>query len=116
MTDTHTDRPGVSRRSLVLGASGAAVFAVGGGGAGYAIASTDGKPTGGAPAQSAALAGPPKYRSRPDLRALPEVTITTKANATAPGYLFLTPASGAGLWGPLIVDDQGSPVWFRKTP
>jgi uncharacterized membrane protein len=116
VTDTPTHRPGISRRSLVLGASGAAVFAVAGGGAGYGIASTDGKRTGGAPAQSAAPAGPPKYRSRPDLRALPEVTITTKANATAPGYLFLTPASGAGLWGPLIVDDQGSPVWFRKTP
>ncbi|HET6532881.1 MAG TPA: arylsulfotransferase family protein, partial [Actinoplanes sp.] len=63
-----------------------------------------------------AQAGPPKYRSRPDLRTLPDVTITVPANATAPGYIFLTPASGAGLWGPLMVDDKGSPVWFRKVP
>ena len=65
-------------------------------------------------AQPAAKVGPPKYRSRPDLRTLPDVTITVPANATAPGYIFLTPASGTGLWGPLMVDEKGSPVWFRK--
>ncbi|HEY0001392.1 MAG TPA: arylsulfotransferase family protein, partial [Actinoplanes sp.] len=45
-----------------------------------------------------------------------DVTITVAANAAAPGYIFLTPASGAGLWGPLIVDDKGSPIWFKKVP
>jgi hypothetical protein len=47
---------------------------------------------------------------------MPDVTITTQANGTAPGYIFLTPASGAGLWGPMIVDEKGSPVWFKKVP
>jgi Arylsulfotransferase (ASST) len=123
VTDTSTapsapapgPRSGLSRRNVLLGAGGAALFAVAGGGVGYALARTDGKDADPA-ATGAAQAGPPKYRSRPDLRTLPDVTITTAANATAPGYLFLTPASGGGLWGPLIVDDKGSPVWFRKVP
>ncbi|MBB4767380.1 arylsulfotransferase family protein [Amorphoplanes digitatis] len=108
MTDAE-----ISRRNVLLGAGGAAVFAAAGAGVGYALADTGGRGTTGAPAERAA---PPKYRSRPDLRALPDVTITTPANATAPGYIFLTPASGIGLWGPLIVDEAGSPVWFRKVP
>jgi hypothetical protein len=91
------------------------VFTVAGGAAGYAIANTDDK-TDAAPATPAADPAQPKFRSRPDLRTLPDVTITVPANATAPGYIFLTPASGAGLWGPMIVDDKGSPVWFRKVP
>lgn len=105
----------VSRRTLLLAGGGAAAFALAGGGAGYALAAAraDDAP---AAEPAAAPAGPPKYRSRPDLRELPDVTITTAANGTAPGYVFLTPASGRGLWGPLIVDDRGSPVWFRKVP
>jgi hypothetical protein len=47
---------------------------------------------------------------------MPDITITTQPNGTSGGYIFLTPASGAGLWGPLIVDETGSPVWFRKVP
>jgi hypothetical protein len=107
-----------SRRKVLLGAGGAAVFALAGGGAGYAIANTDGKDTAApdADATAAAQAGPPKFRSRPDLRTLPDVTITTAANGTTPGAIYLTPASGAGLWGPLMVDEKGSPVWFRKVP
>ena len=87
-----------------------------GGGAGYAIANTDDDPAPAPDATEAAKAAPPKFRSRPDLRTLPDVTITVPANATAPGYIFLTPASGTGLWGPLIVDDKGSPIWFKKVP
>jgi hypothetical protein len=107
----------LSRRNVLLGA-GAAALAGLAGGVGYALAD-DGDPAA-APAtpgaQTAADAGPPKFRSRPDLRTLPDITITTRANGTTAGYLFLTPASGAGLWGPLIVDQRGSPVWFRKVP
>jgi hypothetical protein len=103
----------ISRRNLLLGAGGAVVFAAAGAGAGYALADTDGKAAG---TTAAAPAGPAKYRSRPDLRTLPDVTITTPANGTAPGYIYLTPASGTGLWGPLIVDDKGSPIWFKKVP
>ena len=106
-----TDTPKISRRNVLLGVGGAAVCTVAGGGIGYAMAD---KSDSAAPA--AAPDTTPKYRSRPDLRTLPDVTITTAAKGTTPGYIFLTPASGAGLWGPLIVDEQGSPVWFRKVP
>ena len=104
----------ISRRNVLLGVGGAAAFTAAGAGAGYAIADTGGEPAG--EPTAAAPAGPAKFRSRPDLRTLPDVTITTPANATAPGYIYLTPASGTGLWGPLVVDDQGSPVWFKKVP
>ena len=110
-----TDTPQTSRRNLLLGVGGAAVLTLAGGGAGYALASSaDGEPAAGPSAAPAAA--PPKYRSRPDLRTLPDVTITTAANGTTPGYVFLTPASGTGLWGPLVVDEKGAPVWFRKVP
>lgn len=84
-----------------------------GGGAGYALGRRD-EPAAETPTTTEA--GPAKYRSRPDLRALPDVTITTQANGTTPGYIFLTPASGEGLWGPLMIDEKGSPVWFKKVP
>jgi hypothetical protein len=103
----------ISRRTVLLGVGGAVLLTAAGAGAGYAIAESKDDTT--AP-QAAAQPDPAKYRSRPDLRALPDVTITTPANATAPGVIFLTPASGTGLWGPLMVDDKGSPVWFRKVP
>jgi hypothetical protein len=109
-------QPQTSRRNLLLGIGGAAALTLAGGGAGFAIANTDGDPAPAPDATEAAKAAPPKFRSRPDLRTLPDVTITVPANATAPGYIFLTPASGTGLWGPLIVDDKGSPIWFKKVP
>ena len=121
MTDTPVDTqspepPKTSRRNLLLGVGGAAVFALAGGAAGYALGDSGEKPDDATDAQPAAQAGPPKYRSRPDLRTLPDVTITVPANGTTPGYIFLTPASGTGLWGPLLVDEKGSPVWFKKVP
>jgi hypothetical protein len=119
VTDSPSEdpKPNLSRRTVLLGVGGAAVFAAAGVGAGYAIADADGKSTPKpADATAAAKAGPPKYRSRPDLRTVPDVTITVPANAAAPGYIYLTPASGTGLWGPLMVDEKGSPVWFRKVP
>ena len=118
VTEPALVKSGVSRRNFLLGVGSAAVVAGAGVGVGYGIA--DKTPTAATPTASgaaeAAAVGPPKYRSRPDLRTLPDVTITTPANGTAPGYIFLTPASGAGLWGPLIVDEKGSPVWFKKVP
>jgi hypothetical protein len=54
-----------------------------------------------------------RFVSRADL-ALPAVTMTTPPTAVAPGLIFLTPAAGAGLRGPLIVDNTGAPVWFRQ--
>ena len=110
-----TPSPRVSRRNLLVGVGGTALAGVAGG-VGYVLGAS-GDAAGPSPSgATAAAAGPPKYRSRSDLRTLPDVTIATPANGTVPGYIFLTPASGAGLWGPLIVDEKGSPVWFRKVP
>jgi hypothetical protein len=65
----------------------------------------------------------PAYVSRPDLNP-PGITITTPADGTRPGYIFLAPyditASPSSYQlpaseshsGPLIVDDRGEPVWF----
>ncbi len=106
-----------SRRHLLTAGGGAAVAALAGGGAGFAIArGTDDAAPAPAPPPAAAPTPAPRFRSRPDLQQLPEVTITTPATGGQPGYVFLTPASGNGLWGPLIVDHTGSPVWFRKVP
>jgi hypothetical protein len=100
-----------SRRQLLTAGGGAALAAAVGGSAGYLLSRDD------APAPATpARALPPKYRSRPDLRELPDITITHPANGTSGGYILLTPASGSGLWGPLIVDEKGAPVWFRKVP
>ena len=115
-----TEPSRVSRRNLLLGVGGAALVGVAGGGLGYALGTNDDdksvKTSTSPGATEAAQAGPPKFRSRPDLRTLPDVTITTAANGTMPGYICLTPASGTGLWGPLMVDEKGSPIWFKKVP
>ena len=55
-----------------------------------------------------------RFRSRPGLRP-PVVTVLDKANGTGRGYLLLTPSSGPGQSGPMIVDDAGNIVWFRPT-
>ena len=52
------------------------------------------------------------FRSRPDLNP-PAVTVGTPANGTAPGYVFIAPKKGPGLDGPMILDNNGDPVWFR---
>ncbi|MFC7276666.1 arylsulfotransferase family protein [Paractinoplanes rhizophilus] len=113
-----TESSRVSRRNLLLGVGGAALTGVVGGGLGYALGHDNGSAATDetAGATEAAQAGPPKYRSRPDLRTLPDVTITTAANGTVGGYICLSPAAGSGLWGTLMVDEKGSPVWFKKVP
>ena len=45
---------------------------------------------------------------------IPTLTVTT-LNDPSPGYLFLTTLTGPGERGPMIVDDHGQPVWFRRT-
>ena len=42
--------------------------------------------------------------------------LSVQATATAPGLLFITPSSGPGQRGVLIVDDEGEPIWFQDTP
>jgi hypothetical protein len=45
----------------------------------------------------------------------PAVTIDRRAGGSADGLLFVSPSSGPGQRGPLIVDDTGEPIWFRPT-
>ncbi|MBA2510228.1 MAG: arylsulfotransferase family protein [Rubrobacteraceae bacterium] len=57
------------------------------------------------------------FRSRPDLRP-PAVSVARRSEGTAPGYVFVAPKNGPGETGPgqrgpMIVDDEGRPVWFR---
>ncbi|MEV6341969.1 arylsulfotransferase family protein [Actinoplanes sp. NPDC051851] len=98
----------ISRRGLLLG-SGALVV---GGGAGYAL----GRIPGESEKSVADVAVARKFRSRPDLDTLPDVTITTPADGTVPGSILLTPFLNTTLRGPLIVDEAGSPIWFKKVP
>jgi hypothetical protein len=56
----------------------------------------------------------PRFVSRPDLDP-PVVRILSRGGGVAPGRLFLAPSSGPGEHGPLIVDDEGEPLWFRPT-
>jgi hypothetical protein len=51
------------------------------------------------------------FVSRPDLTP-PRVTIDVKAKGVAPGYVFISPKK-IEPEGPLIVDNQGRPIWFH---
>jgi hypothetical protein len=53
-----------------------------------------------------------KFHSRPDLEP-PTVTVTAHAHGAASGDLFLAPYSGPGQYGPMILDENGAPVWFK---
>jgi hypothetical protein len=51
------------------------------------------------------------FHSRPDLRP-PTITVTAHAPDSTPGDLFLAPYSGPGQYGPMILDESGSVLWF----
>jgi Arylsulfotransferase (ASST) len=53
-----------------------------------------------------------RFRSRPDLRP-PRLTIVKPGESDR--YLFLSPSSGAGQRGAMILDSEGELVWFRPT-
>lgn len=60
------------------------------------------------------------FRSRPDLSP-PPVEIVRRPRATAEGYLFAGPNNGPDEGspaqdGPMILDNEGRPVWFRPVP
>jgi hypothetical protein len=64
-----------------------------------------------------ARAGEPvrSYESRPDLK--PAVLRVVHAEAgLASGPIFLAPKRGPGQGGPLIVGDDGQPIWFMPLP
>jgi Arylsulfotransferase (ASST) len=52
------------------------------------------------------------FRSRPDLQP-PTVTVTARAPGATPGELLLAPYSGPGQYGPMILDENGSLLWFK---
>jgi hypothetical protein len=57
------------------------------------------------------------FRSRPDLSP-PPVEVLRRSRGVAPGYLFAAPKNGPGEGypaqdGPVILDGEGRPVWFR---
>ena len=53
-----------------------------------------------------------RFRSRPDLRP-PRLTVLRPGKSDR--SLFLSPSSGPGQRGALILDEQGEVVWFRPT-
>jgi hypothetical protein len=65
------------------------------------------------PSSRDSSAPPNAFRSRPDLSP-PAAEVTTQAHGTAPGYIFIAPKKGLGQHGPMIIDNLGEPVWFRK--
>ena len=107
MSDDHS-LP-LSRRRLLF-AGGGLIGAAATGGLGFGA----GRRTATPPAAPAAPDALQHFASRPDL-ALPVVSITTPGSPAA-GQVFLTPAAGAGLRGPLLVDNTGAPVFFRQVP
>jgi arylsulfotransferase ASST len=72
--------------------------------------------TNSAPSPSSASPPPAKeyqsFHSLPDLRP-PIVTVSPKAE-TATGDLFLAPYSGAGQYGPMILNEHGELIWFKS--
>lgn len=55
-----------------------------------------------------------RFQSRPDMRP-PFVTVVKNTDAAADGLLFLSPNSGAGQRGVMIIDGKGDLVWFKRT-
>ena len=55
------------------------------------------------------------FNSRPDLHP-PAVTVTANSPAVAAGDVFLSPYSGPGQAGPMILDPSGALVWFKPLP
>jgi len=53
-----------------------------------------------------------RFETRPDLLP-PAITIDTRADGRAAGWIFLAAKSGRGQDGPMIVDDYGRLVWFN---
>jgi Arylsulfotransferase (ASST) len=65
-------------------------------------------------AEAASGDGVRRFVSRPDLEP-PAIEVSRAGPNIATGSLFLSPSSGPGQRGVLIVDDRGEPVWFHST-
>jgi len=53
-----------------------------------------------------------RFVSRPDLRP-PVVTVLQRRNGSAPGLVFVSPSSGPGQNGAMIINDAGELLWFH---
>jgi hypothetical protein len=62
---------------------------------------------------ASAGAGYATFVSEPSFE-IPTLTVHT-LDTPSPGYLFATTLTGPGQRGPMIFDDRGQPVWFRRT-
>ena len=67
---------------------------------------------GGSPRPAPQKATYQSFRSRPDLQP-PTVTVTAHAPGASPGEIFIAPYSGPGQYGPMILGEDGSVVWFK---
>jgi hypothetical protein len=66
---------------------------------------------GGSPRPAPQTASYQSFRSRPDLEP-PTVTVSSHAVGTTPGDVFIAPYSGPGQYGPMILAEDGSTIWF----
>jgi len=69
---------------------------------------------GGSPRPAPQKAAYQSFRSRPDLQP-PTVAVTAHvggAGGASPGDVFIAPYSGPGQYGPMILGEDGSLVWF----
>jgi hypothetical protein len=66
---------------------------------------------GGSPRPAPQQAAYQSFRSRPDLKP-PTVTVTAHAAGATPGDVFIAPYSGPGQYGPMILGEDGSLLWF----
>src|SRR5579885_1947800 len=57
--------------------------------------------------------GVARYVTEPSLQ-VPTLSVTARTTPS-PGLLFVTTLTGPGQRGPMIVDDHGDLVWFRRT-
>ncbi len=53
-----------------------------------------------------------RFHTRPDLTP-PMVTVTARSPSASPGEVLLAPYSGPGQYGPMILGEDGSLVWFK---
>lgn len=101
--------PRISRRDVLKAGGVAALTAATFGIAGYKAAG-ESRPVRPQAVHPATAAGRHAYRSRPDLTP-PIIAVNGSSPSVAPGYVFFTPANGAGHDGPMIADNAGEPVW-----
>jgi hypothetical protein len=67
---------------------------------------------GGSPRPAPQQAAYQSFRSRPELKP-PTVTVTAHDDGASKGDVFIAPYSGPGQYGPMILGEDGSLIWFQ---